>query len=193
MEISSEDINASNSRQKLACIFVAGSGSDIQPFVRSHQIFGDAITVKITAPEIILGQGVTPFGSLAPPFHRFGIVLFHTVTGIAAEAELVLGRGVILFGGLAPPARGLQVILRHIVAVEITKAELVLQCGVAIFSAGPDFIEHQAAGAGRLGGKRNDGRVQQQQSKRPQTRFHGGNLPAFNPFASTLAPACRAH
>ena len=91
--------------------------------------------------EIVLGDGLALFGSLAEPLRRLNIAPGHPLACEVQNAEIVLGIDVPLFGSLAKPLRRLMIVLRRALTFTVHERQIVL--GIAVTLVGSQAIPLQ--------------------------------------------------
>src|ERR1700704_4146618 len=81
----------------------------IEPRICADVVPLNALTLGVHGAEMVLGFGVTLFGSLAEPLHRLGKVLWRALAAVVPDPESGLGQGVALLCSLANPFHRLSI------------------------------------------------------------------------------------
>lgn len=116
-------------------VFVTLERGLLDPLLRLLEVLGDAKTVEIAAPKVVLTVGIAQFSSTTKTFGRHARISLDSLSVQVAQTEIVECRGIILCGCLVIQREGLGQVLRYTGSGGVAGAEIVLCISIATFSS----------------------------------------------------------
>src|SRR6266851_133386 len=105
--------------KRITCGEIALLGGHPDPLQRLGFIFCNAIALRVSDTEIVLGGRVALVGGLAQPLYRLEIILRDAHSSRVSDSQIVLAFGRATFRRFAKPLHGLRFVPRDAVPFSV--------------------------------------------------------------------------